>query len=52
MTVRVVFADDNFLVREGVAGLLNETDEIDLVETVADPVALLASWPPTGRTPC
>jgi DNA-binding NarL/FixJ family response regulator len=43
MTVRVVFADDNFLVREGVAALLTETDEIDLVETVADPGALLAA---------
>jgi DNA-binding NarL/FixJ family response regulator len=41
MTVRVVFADDNYLVREGVAGLLAETAEIDLVETVADPDALL-----------
>jgi DNA-binding NarL/FixJ family response regulator len=40
MTVRVVFADDNYLVREGVAGLLAETPEIDLVETVADADAL------------
>ena len=40
MTVRVVFADDNYLVREGIAGLLTETAEIDLVETVADPEAL------------
>jgi len=40
MTVRVVFADDNYLVREGVAGLLTETPEVDLVETVGDPVAL------------
>ena len=40
MTVRVVFADDNYLVREGVAALLTETAEIDLVETVADPEAL------------
>jgi DNA-binding NarL/FixJ family response regulator len=40
MTVRVVFADDNYLVREGVAGLLTETPEIDLVETVGDPKAL------------
>ena len=40
MTVRVVFADDNYLVREGVAGLLTETAEIDLVESVADPEAL------------
>src|SRR6188472_2817326 len=43
MTVRVVFADDNYLVREGVAGLLTETAEIDLVETVADPGALHAA---------
>src|SRR6478736_10541673 len=40
MTVRVVFADDNYLVREGVAGLLAEAAEIDLVETVADPDGL------------
>jgi DNA-binding NarL/FixJ family response regulator len=40
MAVRVVFADDNYLVREGVAGLLDEADEIDLVEAVADPEAL------------
>jgi len=43
MTVRVVFADDNYLVREGVAGLLTETAEIDLVESVADPGALHAA---------
>jgi DNA-binding NarL/FixJ family response regulator len=40
MTVRVVFADDNFLVREGVAGLLGHADGVDLVETVADPPSL------------
>src|SRR3954452_7255303 len=40
MAVRVVFADDNYLVREGVAGLLTETADIDLVESVADPDAL------------
>jgi DNA-binding NarL/FixJ family response regulator len=40
MTVRVVFADDNYLVREGVTGLLTETPGIDLVQTVADPTAL------------
>src|SRR4051812_44124020 len=40
MTVRVVFADDNYLVREGVAGLLSEATEIDLVATVADPSSL------------
>src|SRR4051812_34866301 len=41
MTVRVVFADDNYLVREGVAGLLAETAEVELVETAADTDALL-----------
>jgi DNA-binding NarL/FixJ family response regulator len=40
MTVRIVFADDNFLVREGVAGLLAESDGVELLETVADPDAL------------
>lgn len=40
MSVRVVFADDNFLVREGVAGLLEETPGVELVETAADPDAL------------
>jgi DNA-binding NarL/FixJ family response regulator len=41
MTVRVVFADDNYLVREGVAGLLAETAEVDLVETAADTDTLM-----------
>jgi DNA-binding NarL/FixJ family response regulator len=41
MTVRVVFADDNYLVREGVAGLLEESAEVDLVETAADTDGLL-----------
>ena len=41
MTVRVVFADDNYLVREGVAGLLSEAAGVELVETVAHPDALL-----------
>jgi DNA-binding NarL/FixJ family response regulator len=40
MAVRVVFADDNYLVREGVAGLLGEVAEVDLVETAADPEGL------------
>src|SRR3954447_21475863 len=43
MTLRVVFADDNFLVREGVAALLGECDEIDLVDTVGDPSSLVKS---------
>src|SRR3954465_14075491 len=41
MALRVVFADDNFLVREGISALLIEAGEIDLIETVVDPVGLL-----------
>jgi DNA-binding NarL/FixJ family response regulator len=41
--LRVVFADDNYLVREGVAALLSEIEEIDLIETVADPNSLIKS---------
>ncbi len=40
MTLRIVFADDNYLVREGVAALLSESEEIELLETVADAQAL------------
>ena len=43
MPLRVVFADDNYLVREGVAGLLTEAPDLELVETVGDPVALHAA---------
>src|SRR4051794_35451299 len=43
MTLRVVFADDNFLVREGVAALLAESDEVELVDTVGDPHSLVKS---------
>ena len=31
MVLRVVFADDNFLVRKGVAALLAELDHVELV---------------------
>jgi DNA-binding NarL/FixJ family response regulator len=43
MTVRVVFADDNYLVRQGVAGVLAEAAEVDMVEAVTDAEALLAA---------
>src|SRR3954454_3469940 len=43
MPLRVVFADDNFLVREGVAALLAESDEIELVDTGRDPHSLVKS---------
>jgi DNA-binding NarL/FixJ family response regulator len=41
MTLRVVFADDNYLVREGVSALLSEAEDIELVATVGDPSSLL-----------
>ena len=41
VTLRVVFADDNYLVRAGVSALLSEDDEIDLVTVVADADALI-----------
>ncbi|MCU1599613.1 MAG: DNA-binding response regulator [Frankiales bacterium] len=43
MALRIVFADDDFLVREGVAALLGECEDIDLVDTVADPNSLVKS---------
>ena len=48
MALRVVFADDNYLVREGMAALLAEVDEIDLVDAVADPQSLLSRSPSSG----
>lgn len=41
MALRVVFADDDYLVRQGVAALLTELDDVELVETVPDPHSLL-----------
>ena len=41
MTLRVVFAEDNFLVRNGVAALLAELPDIELVAVVADAPHLL-----------
>ena len=43
MRLRVVFADDNYLVRQGTAALLGISEEVELVETVADTSSLLAS---------
>jgi DNA-binding NarL/FixJ family response regulator len=39
--LRLVFADDTFLVREGVSGLLTESGAVDVLDTVADPQSLL-----------
>ncbi|HEY4568186.1 MAG TPA: response regulator transcription factor [Kribbella sp.] len=41
--MRVVFADDNFLVRQGISALLAETEDVDLVDVVTDSTALLES---------
>ncbi len=41
MALRVVLADDNFLVREGIAALLAEVDDVDLIAGVGDPQSLL-----------
>jgi len=43
MALRVVLADDNYLVREGIVALLAEVDQIELVDSVADPQSLLKS---------
>ena len=41
MVLRVVFADDNYLVREGVSALLAEVPDLELVATATDPHSLL-----------
>ena len=41
MAVRVVFADDNFLVRQGTAALLAEAADVEVVALAEDPTALL-----------
>jgi DNA-binding NarL/FixJ family response regulator len=43
MPLRMVFAEDNYLVRAGTAALLEEVEDIDLVATVADLDSLLAA---------
>ncbi len=43
MALRVVFADDHYLVREGVSALLAEVDDVELVAVVADSDSLLRS---------
>ena len=41
MAIRVVFAEDNYLVREGTSALLRETENIELVDAVGDMPSLL-----------
>jgi len=42
-SLRVVFAEDNYLVREGTAALLAESDGIEVVATVGDLAGLLGA---------
>lgn len=43
MALKVVFAEDNYLVREGTSALLKEIEELELVATVSDLDGLLAA---------
>src|SRR5438309_2715340 len=43
MPIRVVFAEDNYLVREGTSALLRESEDIELVAAVEDLPSLLAA---------
>lgn len=43
MTIRVVLAEDNYLLREGTAALLNALDGVELLATAADKDELLAA---------
>jgi DNA-binding NarL/FixJ family response regulator len=43
VALRVVFAEDNYLVREGTAALLSSVEELELVASVSDLDSLLAA---------
>ena len=43
MALRIVFADDNFLVRQGTAALLETSAAVELLEAVEDPPSLMAA---------
>jgi DNA-binding NarL/FixJ family response regulator len=43
MSLRIVFAEDNYLVREGTAALLSTVDGVELAATVSDLDSLLAA---------
>jgi DNA-binding NarL/FixJ family response regulator len=43
VAIRIVFAEDNYLVREGTSALLRESDAIELVAAVEDLPSLLAA---------
>jgi DNA-binding NarL/FixJ family response regulator len=43
VALRIVFAEDDYLVREGTAALLGEVEDLEVVDIVADADALLAA---------
>jgi DNA-binding NarL/FixJ family response regulator len=43
MPLRLIFAEDDYLVRAGTAALLAEVEDVDVVETVADAEGLLSA---------
>jgi DNA-binding NarL/FixJ family response regulator len=43
VALRIVFAEDNYLVREGTSALLRQSEELDLVATAADADELMAA---------
>jgi len=43
VAIRIVFAEDNYLVREGTSALLRDSEDIELVAAVEDLPALLAA---------
>ncbi|HEX6262588.1 MAG TPA: response regulator transcription factor [Actinomycetota bacterium] len=43
MALRIVFAEDDYLVREGTAALLSQAEDVEVVAIVADRDALLAA---------
>jgi DNA-binding NarL/FixJ family response regulator len=43
VTLRVVFADDNYLVRQGVSALLGDVEDLDLVAIVSDAESLITA---------
>jgi DNA-binding NarL/FixJ family response regulator len=43
MALRVIFAEDNYLVREGTSALLGELEDLELVRTVGDLDGLLSA---------
>ncbi|MBA3293400.1 MAG: response regulator, partial [Geodermatophilaceae bacterium] len=43
MSLRVIVAEDSLLVREGIVGVLNRQDDLDVVAVCADLPELLAA---------